>query len=492
MSFTAGPNPLIYPVVMSQAGVMPTPPATLLQYLITLVTFGTDPTGAKVMQPDPGYTAGLPGSLIEDISSTDVGALVISDLARVELINSLTPFGANAFILNQLGQMFGVPAGQTTNMSVPVIFSGTPNFIIQKGFLVSDGTNVYTVQTAGAIGSGGASPPLTCVATVAGVFAIPANTVTQIVTSVDSSITISCDNPTAGQGGTVVETEQEYRLRVLQASVATCQGSPAFLKTLLQAVPGVVSTQVAVQSVGGGFWKVICGGSNPDPSQIAAAIYLGVPNVGQLVGSVMSVDSVTQANPGVVTTTLNHGYANGQVVTFQTMGGMPSLDSGSYTVTVITENSFSIGVDTTAIGPYTGGGIVSPNLRNVVVPINDYPDIYNIPFVTPPAQLATINLIWNTTSSFAAAAVFNQQAQGAIIDYINAIPAGAPINILAMQEAVQAAVENLLPLAALSRMVWTIDINGVVTAPSAGTYLVIGDPESYFVTNNSQVTVVQG
>ena len=104
-----GPNPLVYPVVMTMAGVLPTPPATLLAQLIQLVTFGTDPTGAQVMQPDPGYTAGLPGSLIEDISSTDTAACVLMDLARVELINSMTPFGCNAFILNLLGQMFGIP-----------------------------------------------------------------------------------------------------------------------------------------------------------------------------------------------------------------------------------------------------------------------------------------------------------------------------------------------------------------------------------------------
>jgi len=486
-----GPNPLVYPVVMTMAGVLPTPPATLLAQLIQLVTFGTDPTGAQVMQPDPGYTAGLPGSLIEDISSTDTAACVLMDLARVELINSMTPFGCNAFILNLLGQMFGIPAGQDTNMSVPVVFSGTANYILQTGLQVSDGTHTYVLTQAGIVGSGGVSLPLTAVATIAGTWPIPENSVDDIITSIPGSITLSVNNPTAGAGGTIAETEQQYRLRVLQASNATCQGTPQFIKTLLMAVPGVVAQQVALQLVGGQM-KVICGGSNPDPAQIAGAIYLGAPDVGLLTGSTMTVESVTQANPGVVTTLLNHGYASGQIVSFTTMGGMPSLDTGTFTATVTGEKTFSIGVDTTSIGPYTGGGVVAPNLRNNSETINDYPDLYVIPWVTPPQQIVTIDLVWNAASAFESGAVLSQTAQGAIVAYINQIPVGAPINVLAMQEAVQAAVQPLLALSQLSRMVWTIAINGIDISPESGTYLYAGDPESYFFTSNADVTVTQG
>jgi hypothetical protein len=486
-----GPNPLIYPVVMTTAGVLPTPPATLLAQLIQLVTYGTDPTGAQVMQPDPGYTAGLPGSLIEDISSTDTAACILMDQARVELINSMTPFGANAFLLNLLGQMFGIPAGQDTNMSVPVIFTGTVNFILQTGLQVSDGSYTYVLTQAGVVGSGGTSLPLTAVATVPGVWAIPENSVTEIVTSIPGAITLSVNNPTAGSGGTIQETEQEYRLRVLHAQLMTCQGTPDFIKTLLMAVPGVVAQQVGLQLVGG-LMKVICGGSNPDPGQIAGAIYLGATDVGLLTGSTMTVESVTQANPGVVTTLLNHGYATGQVVSFATMGGMTALDTGTYTIIVLTETTFSIGYNTTSIGPYTGGGVVSPNLRNNAETINDYPDNYVIPWVTPPQQIVTVGLVWNAASAYESGTVLSQAAQGAIIAYINAIPVGAPINVLAMQEAVQAAVQNLLPLSQLSRMVWTIEINGIDISPESGTYLYAGDPESYFFTSTAYVTVVQG
>ena len=57
---------------------------------------------ALVASENPDYTANLPGSLIEDIASTDVGALTGIDQARVDAINSVTPYGANAFVLAQL------------------------------------------------------------------------------------------------------------------------------------------------------------------------------------------------------------------------------------------------------------------------------------------------------------------------------------------------------------------------------------------------------
>jgi hypothetical protein len=484
-------GPLNYPIVMTRAGVLPQPPAALLAQLIQLVNFGTDALGNQVMTPMPGYTANLPGSLIEDISSTDTAALVVCDQARVELINSLTPFGANAFLMSQLGQLFGIPSGTTENVQCTVIFTGTVGFMIQAGFVVSDGTHTYVVQQGGIIGASGSSAPLLAVSPQAGSFPCPAGTVTQFGTSVPLSITLSVTNPLDGTGGNTTETEQAYRLRVLQASVVACQGTPAFLKTLLQAIPGVVPNQVAVQSAGAG-WKVICGGSSPDPYAIANAIYQAVPSISSLASSVMGVGSVTQANPGLVTTVLNHGYASGQGVTFSGCLGMVSLNIGVYTVTVIDEKTFTIGVNTTALPAYTGGGVVAPNLRNNLISITDYPDIYQIPFVTPPSQLVAVVLTWNAASSIASGPVVSQLAQGAIVTFVNAVPAGAPLNLLAMQEAVMDAVDAVIDRQQISKMIWSVSINNVTTAPSAGTSLIFGDSESYFQTSPASVTVAQG
>ena len=153
------------PVVMSASGAVPTPPITLNQELIALA-----------VASNPGLTANLPGTLIEDIASTDTGALVLIDQARVETINSVTPFGANLFLLNQLGQIYGVPQGTSTNTSVYVTFTGTPGYVIPKGTIVSDGSYQYVTQDASVISSGGTSASVYCVATISGSWAVPANT----------------------------------------------------------------------------------------------------------------------------------------------------------------------------------------------------------------------------------------------------------------------------------------------------------------------------
>jgi len=457
--------------------------------LVNLVTFGTDKNGNAVIAPAPGYTANLPGSLIEDIASTDTGALIICDQARVELLNSLTPFGANAFILNQLGQLLGIPIGTLENVSVGLVFSGPPGFLIPQGFLVGDGSHSYSVQAGSVIGASGSSAVINAVATVSGAWAVPSATVTTIQTSVPATVSLSVTNPNPGTGGTTQESEQQYRLRVIQAQRVACQGTADFLKTLLEAVSGVLPQQVGIQAVSGGLWKVIVGGASPDPFSIANAIYQGVPILSSLTGSVMSVASVTKANPGVVVTTLNHGYATGQVVTFSGCQGMTQLNTGSYTITVVDEKTFSIGVDTSSFGVYSGGGQVLPNLRNNSIVISDFPDTYTIPWVTPPKQIVTITLTWNATSTLASSPAISQLAQTAIINFVNAVPVGAPINQYALEESVFNTVEPVVDTQLITVLTWTYAINGVNTPPNVGTGIVDGDPESYFFTDQAHVTV---
>lgn len=68
--------------------------------------------------------------------------------------------------------------------------------------------------------------------------------------------------------------------------------------------------------------------------------------------------SITAANPGVVTTKAPHKLKTGQTVVLPGVGGMSELTS-RYTVTVVTPESFSIGVDTSAYTTYTSGGTVA-------------------------------------------------------------------------------------------------------------------------------------
>ena len=476
------------PLIMTESGPVPTPPASIQQQLLLAVE-----------STSPGYTARLPGLLIEDISSTDVAAIVQCDSARVELINSITPYGANAFLLNQMGQITGISQAPETNTTVQVVFTGTPNFVIAPGFTVSDGAYQYYAVDGGIISAAptgssvGVSPPLTFVATITGSWAVPQNTVTTIETSVSSTITLSCNNPYAGTPGNAAQTESDYRGQVLQAWSAPCQGAPGYAKTLIGAVPGVQTRLVSIQQQSNG-WKVLVGGEY-DANQVALAIYNSMTDISRLVSSSLTVVGITNTVNAIVTTSLNHGFSNGQIVYLANVQGMTTINGMPLTVTVINQTSFYTGVNTLGMGGYVTGGTLTPNFRNNLVPVIDYPDVYNVPFISPPQQVVTGSVTWNTSATnFINVAAISQLTAPALAAYVNAINVAQPMNLFDLQDAFRNSVASILSPALLTRLVFAISINGVAVSPSTGTGLIAGDSESYFWSDpsGSGFTVTQG
>lgn len=470
------------PTVTTTQGAIPQIPVALNAALIAIAT-----------SLAPGLTANLPGSLIEDMASTATGALVLLDQAQVDAINSLTPFGANPFTAIALGQIYlgqGSTAAPASNTSVFVTFSGTVGFIIPPGFIVSDGTNQYSVQNGGVIESGGSSAQIFCLCTQPGSFAVPVNGVTQIATSVPSGVTLSVTNPLPGTPGGPAQTTAQYAAQVLQAGLVASTGMPNYLKTLLGKVTGVEPRLVSVRAQSGGGWEIIVGGS-ADPYAVAAAIFFGLFDVSTLVGSTIRVVDITAANPGVVITDLNHGFVTGDVVTIS--GVNPGTYDGTYTITVFTNTSFGLGVDTTGFGAYVSGGVVTPNFRNVAPSLNSYPNTYIIPFVIPPLQNVAITLTWNTNSlNYISPAGVAQLGQPAIASYINSIPVGAPINVFELENVFTQAIAAIVSSVLITRMIFEVFINGTLTAPGSGTEAVSGDPESYFSTSAAEITINQG
>lgn len=561
------------PVVITAAGLQPSAPADIRANLL-----------ASVAAVSPGYTANLPGILIEDVADTEVASIVQSDNARVETVNSLTPLGANNFLLVQQGNMLGVPIGLASNTSVFVQFSSnSPGFNIGKGFQVSDGNFTYQIIDGGNIGSDGTSPLLFALATVTGSWAVPPGTVKQIVTSVpatvgSSPLTLTVVNPEAGLPGASNETSEDYRARVQTANLAASQGMTRYLKTLVENVSGVQPRLVSVQIQGSGTaggWKVIVGGG--DPYQVGYAIFDALFDVSNIVGSLMVIETATSALPSVIGTLLNHGYTAGQAITiasaspvgfngnfgvysvtdektfvlgkfyiarnlsaqswgsgsggtltfttvaphgvtigsmFTITGSTPSGFNGTFTAAAGTTGSTLVAMgtgatpgassvlgslvagvawfDASALSAYVSGtGIITPNFRNITVSLIDYPDTYPITFINPPQQTVTMNVIWNTDSpNFVSASGIAQQAAPAIAAYVNSVIVGQPMNLLQLNDAFIQSVEGLLPAYLISKLVFSIDINGVGTAPVNN--LITGDPESYFFAIAANISVVQG
>lgn len=247
-------------VSYTAAGPVPQTPESLREQLVSLA-----------VQMSPGITTELPGSLIEDIVSTDVGALLICDQARVDLINSVGPLKANIYMLNLLAQQAGIAPQKTQGATtVPVQFDGPAGFGIPQGFVVSDGIYTYTLNDATIIPSSGVTPQVTCTATMTGSWAVPAGTVTQIITSVPDEITLTCTNPVAGVLGLERESNYQFRDRVWESQMSTVQGYPGFIRQKLTDVNGVQARLVSVVQ-DGNSWIIMCGGG--DIYEMAGAIF---------------------------------------------------------------------------------------------------------------------------------------------------------------------------------------------------------------------------
>lgn len=471
------------PTVITTAGLQPQSPVSLRLQITTAV-------GAS----NPGYTADLPGSLVEDIVSTDVAAVALCDQARVDLVNSVSPFAANPFIARLLGNVYGIPLGLGSNTSVSVVFSSNPpapGFPIPQGFTVSDGTHQYVVQDGGVLGSNGVSPELFALATVDGTWAVPADTVTQLVTSVPLTINLFVNNPLGGVPGLAGQTIESYQAQVLQAGLANAQGVERFLRTKLYNVQGVQQRLVSIrqQPVG---WEIIVGGG--DIFDVGYAIFRGIgAGLPLLAGSTMFITNITNAPNGLVTTLLNHGYLDGQVISIADVVGMEAVNGGNYTITVVDEKNFLINISTLGFGFYSIGGQTLPNFRNVVVQIQDYPDTYNVPFVIPPEQDVTITVTWNTQlPGYTQGATVAILGSPAIQTYINTVAVGRPIIVYELESTFSEAISSVLPPEFLTRMVFTVYINGILTSALPGTGEILGDPESYFFCADGAISVVQG
>ena len=477
------------PLVMTTAGAQPTPPATLQQAIIAGVT----PTNAD-------YTATLPASLIEDTLDTEIAGAVLIDQAKVETVNSLTPYGANDYLLIELGNQAGITQAGATNTSVYVVFSGTPGFVIVQGFVVSDGTYQYVVQAPGGIiGASGTTQSLFAIATQAGSWAVPSGSVTQPITPVPTAILnagFSVDNPVAGTPGGAAQSATSFRQSVLQANYAIVQGAQSLLKTQLAKVPNVQAQLVSVaQQPNGGGWEVIVGGG--DPYLVAYAIYRGIGDVSSLVGSVLNITAIGNGLPTHITTDKNHGYTNGQETTPSGIvggGNLEELNNQTFTVTVISDTEIS--VNFAASGTYVGDGTLLPNPRNMTVAINDFPDVYNVIFVNPPAVTVAISVTWNTIStSFVSDAAVSQLAGPALANYVNMLTVGQPMNLLELEQVFLEAVAGVLPGSLISSLSFSVSINGIGVSPVGK--LFYAEPnssvqESYFTTNTGLITIAQG
>jgi hypothetical protein len=83
-----------------------------------------------------------------------------------------------------------------------------------------------------------------------------------------------------------------------------------------------------------------------------------------------TVSDISRTNPGVVTTTQNHGYDSGLFVRFYfpVNFGMTQVNGKIYEITVLSPTTFEIDVDTTNFDTFA---ILSPAQTPQVIPVGE-------------------------------------------------------------------------------------------------------------------------
>lgn len=456
--------------------------------MATITSAGAQPSSPAVLQAQllaaatalsPGLTAALPASLIEDMSSTATGALIVQDQAYVDLVNSISPITANEYILTQLGNVYGVQQGVGSNTNVYVVFSGTTGFVINAGFQVSDGSYIYTTQQSTIVNGAGVTDSVYCLATVAGDWAVPINTVTQVVTSTPIGVTLTVNNPTPGTPGEAAQSATAYRSQVIQAGRAVATGLPTFLKTTLQNVPNVQARLIAVRVASGGYEIVVGGG---DPYAVANAIFQSMFNildlqgtqgfvgVGTIAATTLTISATTTSGTlGIGSVIYGTGIAVGTIIT----GGTGPTWTISPTQTVSTPTDI-----------VTGGA-------TEVITINDYPDSYDITFVIPFQQTVGVQVNWTTVAgtNFVSNTVVGGLVQPAMTTYINSIYVGQSISLLELQAVFIAATAGVIDPTTIATLTFVVTVDGNSVDTPVGGVLYPANQEGFFYTTQGDIIV---
>lgn len=276
------------PIIIGAAGIQPTDPAVLYQNYTQ-----------QVANLVPGYTVTLPAGLVTDLASTATGALTVIDQARVDIINSVSPYGVNEPLLEELSYVYGTMKTPETNVSVLVVFVGTPGLPISRGFLVGDGNYAYAVVSGFIIPASGQTPPILCVAQETGTWAVPAGSVTTLISSVPAEYTLTCNNQQAGNPPTAAEGLAPFRARMMQEGMFAVQGTPPALKASVLRVTGTRSSQVAVRQPTTGKWAVVVGADAADRNEIGYAIFRAMPDISALTNDVQNPNGTTPERASV-------------------------------------------------------------------------------------------------------------------------------------------------------------------------------------------------
>jgi hypothetical protein len=137
-----------------------------------------------------------------------------------------------------------------------------------------------------------------------------------------------------------------------------------------------------------------------------------------------SITAITKANPAVVTAA-NHGFINGDVVKFASIGGMTELNGTTKTVANKSDNTFELsGTDSSGFTTYTSGGTATTATRLIIHDVLGMTEINNREVFAKYASDTTVEIFTDATQSTALdSSGFTTYSSGGVVDegdYANA------------------------------------------------------------------------
>lgn len=89
-------------------------------------------------------------------------------------------------------------------------------------------------------------------------------------------------------------------------------------------------------------------------------LYMYVNTSGTQLRRNIAIQDITQSNPAIITTTVNHNLSTGNQLNVFLVGGMTEMNGIQAFITVTGSQTFTLnGIDSTAFTAYTSGGFVS-------------------------------------------------------------------------------------------------------------------------------------
>ena len=108
----------------------------------------------------------------------------------------------------------------------------------------------------------------------------------------------------------------------------------------------------------------------------------------------------------------------------------------------------------------------------------------------PLQQLVTIKFEWATESlNYLTDTTISSLVSAPVIQYINGIYSGKPMNINNVKDVFLQAINTTLDMSLITTLNVIVTVNGVITGVDAGTNIISGDPYSYWFIASDGVIV---